>query len=294
MNRRHFLLTSALAAAGGCSIAHDSDHTGDGAPAIGSIPSGRLPARPLALVLGSGGPRGFVHAGVLKALDEVGFVPDLIVGASIGSLVGALYASGVRGADIVNLATELSITQIGQLALGASERFNGRPLADFVNRSVERRPIEAFKTPFAAVAIRRADKTVQAFTQGDAGVAVQASCAIEGLFTPVRIRGEPFVDADKVAPVPTRVARALGAARVLCVDASAHEDKAPPEAARFREGDAAKRASILPDVRAADVALHPFFGYWVSFTDEFRWRAIDAGYRETLAQADKIRALMKA
>jgi NTE family protein len=131
-----------------------------------------------------------------------------------------------------------------------------------------------------------------AFTAGDAGLAVQASCAIEGQFTPVRIRGDQYVDPDLFQPLPVRLARSLGAKRVLSVDASAHEDKAPDLARqRYAASDLRKRRLTAPDASASDVHLHPEFGYWVSMTREFRERAIQAGYAATLAQASRIRAL---
>jgi NTE family protein len=139
-----------------------------------------------------------------------------------------------------------------------------------------------------------ADGAVVGFNRGDAGVAVQAAAAIEGQFTPVRIRGQRHVDADLHVPLPVRIARQLGATRVLAVDASAHENQAPPGAERYRSGDLRKRAATRPDAEAADVLLHPQFGYWVSLSQEFRQRAIDAGYRETMAQAGRIKALHAA
>ena len=60
---------------------------------------------------------------------------------------------------------------------------------------------------------------------------------------------------------------------------------------RFRAGDVRKRALTEPDARAADLLLHPSFGYWVSLSREFRERAIRAGYEATLAQAQRLREL---
>ena len=120
---------------------------------------------------------------------------------------------------------------------------------------------------------------------------MQASCAIEGQFTPVRIHGDQYVDADHYQPMPVRLARQLGATRILAVDASAHEDKAPAGAAGWRASDLRKRALTDPDTRLADVVLHPEFGYYVNLTREFRQRAIEAGYRTTLAAAPKILAM---
>jgi NTE family protein len=143
----------------------------------------------------------------------------------------------------------------------------------------------------ACVAARRRDGVAMAFTAGDVGLAVQASAAIEGRFAPVRIRGEQYVDADCSTPLPVRVARALGAQRVLAVDATAHFDRAPPGAERYREGGLRKLALVDADAKVADQVLKPDFGYWVSLSREFRERAMDAGYHETLAQADALRTL---
>ena len=134
-----------------------------------------------------------------------------------------------------------------------------------------------FACALACVAARQRDSAVTAFTAGDIGLAVQASAAIEGQLTPVRIRGETYVDADAVAPLPVRMARQLGAVRVLAVDASVHLDRAPPGAERYREGDLRKQALVDVDAREADVVIKPDFGYWVNFSREFRERAIAAG-----------------
>ena len=82
ITRRAAALAAGLAAAAlaGCALDPDEDHTGADAPAAAPLP--RKPR--VAWVLSSGGPRGFVHVGVVKALDEMGLLPDLIVGASVG------------------------------------------------------------------------------------------------------------------------------------------------------------------------------------------------------------------
>jgi NTE family protein len=294
MNRRQILqLTSAAAlgstaAISGCTFQPDYNHDADDAPRFDAALV--KPAR-IAWVLSSGGPRGFVHVGVLKALDELGCKPDLIVGGSVGALVGALYACGIRGAALERMALDLGISEMGRLAVTGEGRFAGTPIADMVNRELRHQPIEKLATQFAAVVVERATRKPMLFNAGDGGVAVQASSAIEGLFTPVRVRGVQYVDADLAVPMPVRMARALGAVKVLAIDASAHEDKAPESASRFRQGDLIKRALTEPDARAADFALHPDFGYYVSVTREFRERAIRAGYEQTMAQGARLKAL---
>ena len=88
-----------------------------------------------------------------------------------------------------------------------------------------------------------------------------------------------------------RLSVLLRARRVLAVDASAHEARAPEGSQRYRAGDLRKRALTQPDALAADVLLHPEFGYYVSFTREFRERAIAAGYQATMGMAERIKAL---
>lgn len=248
----------------------------------------------LACVLGSGGPRGFVHVGVLRALDEIGVRPDLIVGASVGAFVGALYAAGVDRMALREIALTSSPLQFISLNLVGEAWLSGAPMASFVNEVASGRRIEQLSTAFAAVAIDRRTREPVALNVGDPGVAVQASTAIEGRFSPVRVGDRELVDPDAVTPLPVRMARRLGAARVVAVDASAHEERAPAQARRYRAGDLAKRRTIEPDARAADLVIHPDFGYWVSFDRDFRERAMRAGYRDTLAAAETIRALARA
>lgn len=271
----------------GCTLSPDEDHAGPNAPRAMPLPR---PVR-TAWVFSSGGPRGFVHVGVIKAMAELGLAPDLLVGASIGALVAVVYASGRSASDIERMALDLQPVGLGRLALGGSERFSGSAIADLVRAEIGGKPLERLRTPAVCVATRRSDAQLVGFNAGDAGLAVQASCAIEGQFTPVRIRGDQYVDADLHQPLPVRLARQLGATRIVAVDASAHEDRAPSGTERYRPGDLRKRALTEPDARAANVTLHPEFGYYVNLSREFRERAIAAGYRTTLANAAQLVAL---
>jgi NTE family protein len=273
-----------------CTLRPDRDHSGSEAPREAPL---RRPVR-TAWVFSSGGPRGFVHVGVIKALEELGLVPDMIVGASAGALVGSLCASGLRAAEIEALALDVQPLSLARVAVGTSERLSGSAIADLVRQHTRVPLLEDMPVSMACVAARRTDGVAVAFTQGEVGLAVQASAAIEGQFAPVRIRGQQYVDADWSTPLPVRVAHALGAQRVLAVDATAHTDRAPPGAERYRESDLRKKALVDLDGVLASVLLKPDFGYWVSLSREFRERAISAGYRHTLAQAAALHALHAA
>ena len=289
--RRSLLAGTAALALTGCTVNPDSDHQGADAP--GTVPLARTPS--VAWVLSSGGPRGFVHVGVLKALHELGLKPDLIVGASAGALVGSLFAARMPMALLERTAVELPPWKLARVNLGSGERLSGDALADMARELVQAHAgtslLERLPTMMVIAAQRLADGVVVGFNRGDVGLAVQASAAIEGQFAPVRIRGQRYADADLRMPLPVRLARALGATRVLAVDASAFEDKAPAGTERWREGDVRKRALTAPDAKLADVLLHPDIGYYASVSREYRERVIDAGYRATLAQAAPLRAM---
>ncbi len=287
LRRRSLLATLLLA---GCTLEPDADHSGPDAPT--SAPLARVPRT--AWVFSSGGPRGFVHVGVLKALDELGLVPDLIVGASAGAAVACLRAAGRSAREIEALALNLMPWGLARMAVGASERLSGSGLAELMREEARYHLLQDLPISMVCVAQRLADRSVVAFSRGDLGLAVQASAAIEGQFAPVRIRGQRHADADLVMPLPVRVARALGATRVLAVDASAHEERAPAGTERWRAGDLRKRALTQPDAALADVLLHPEFGYYAGFSREYRERAIAAGHRDTLAAAPALRALHAA
>jgi NTE family protein len=247
----------------------------------------------MAWVLSSGGPRGFVHVGVLRALHELGLAPDLIVGASAGALIGVLRASGVQPQAIETMALDLQPLSLARVAVGADELLSGEPLAELVHALAAEPRLERMPIAMACVAVRQRDGRAVAFTAGDAGVAVQASTAIEGRFAPVRIRGDAYVDADWHAPLPVRLARSLGARTVIAVDATVHLDRAPPGAERYRESDLRKKALVDVDAAVADLVLKPDFGYWVNLSRDFRERAIAAGYRDTLAREGDLRAVYR-
>ena len=276
-----------VAALAGCTFASDADHDGDDAPR--EMPLARVPR--VAWVLSSGGPRGFTHVGVLRALHEMGLAPDLIVGASVGALVGAMRASGVPAPAIEAIALDLQPWSLARVAIGAEERLSGGPVAELARRHSAVQQLERMPIAMACVACRKRDGRSVAFTAGDVGLAVQASAAIEGQFAPVRIRGETYVDADWHNPLPVRLARALGARTVIAVDATAHLERTPPGAERYRDSDVKKKALVDADAAAADLVLKPDFGYWVSLSRDFRERAIAAGYRDAMARESEIRAV---
>ncbi len=246
----------------------------------------------LALVLAAGGPRGFAHVGVLRALDELGIRPDLIVGASIGALIGSALAAGLPIGQIEALAFDFDFYRLARWSPSRGVQLDGSGISDLVHLTLGVRRFVQLRIPLAVVATDMERHAPATFNQGELGPAVQASCAIPGWFAPVRIRGRDFIDADLSSPLPVRVARELRAQRVLAVDVAVHPDKPRPQGAeRYLDSDRLKRAQIDAEAKLADLVLHPYFGYWVNLSREFRERAAHAAYEQTMQQASELRSL---
>lgn len=178
------------------------------------------PPKPLriGLALGGGAARGFAHIGVIKVLEAQGIVPDLITGTSAGSVVGALYASGLSSFELQKVGLELEEGTLADWSFPSRGIFKGEALQDFVNRIVQQRPLEKLSKPFAAVATELKNGEMVVFRTGNTGMAVRASSAVPGVFKPVLIREREYVDGGLTSPVPVRAARAMGADFVIAVD----------------------------------------------------------------------------
>ena len=178
------------------------------------------PPLKIALVLGGGAARGFAHIGVIKALEAQGIVPDMVVGTSAGSVVGALYASGMNGFDLQNLALQMEEDMVADWTLPNRGVLKGEALQDFINQKVKNLSIQKMPKPLGVVATDLQSGEMVLFRTGNTGMAVRASSAVPGVFQPVEISGRDFVDGGLTSPVPAQSARTMGADFVIAVDIS--------------------------------------------------------------------------
>jgi NTE family protein len=248
----------------------------------------------IALVLGSGGPRGFAHIGAIKVLEAEGIKPDLIVGASVGAMVGAMYASGHSAAEIEKIALNLNVLTLVDIAsLFRGKRVGGASIARFVNDHVGDRTIEQFPIRFAAIAVRASDNALTIFNHGNPGVAVRASSAIPGSFDPVRILGVDYVDGDELTPLPIKVARELGAQIVIAVNVSEYMEDTPAGVPQQWITKGWRRAhAVEAEAPLADAIIHPNTGYYTDVRYDYRVRSIATAEAATRAMLPKIRAAL--
>jgi len=248
----------------------------------------------VALVLGSGGPRGFAHVGVLKALEDNGVKPDLIVGTSVGAMVGALYASGKSARELERIAYDLDLTRIFRAAFLSGGLSGGATLQQYINDLVGGRPLEALGIPIVVVATRERGRQLTLFDRGDTGLAVRASAADPAEFDPVRVGQESYLDGDEVSPVPIKVARDMGAQVVIAVDVSAYAEDTPanvPE--EWVAKDMRRARQIKAEMPLADVMLHPNIGYYAGHNEQYRHRVIRIAEAYTREHMPEILAAVK-
>ncbi len=254
-------------------------------------PHGAAPR--VALVLGSGGPRGFAHIGVLKALEDAGVRPDLIIGSSVGSMVGALYADGMSAREIERLAYGINVLEFFEFRLLSGGLATGTAIQNYVNKRVDNKPIERLKIAFIAAATRVSDGKLVLFNFGDTGLAVRASGASPGQFEPVRIGNELYVDGDESSPVPMRAAHQLGAQVVIAVDVSAYAEDTPKSAPQdWILKDERRARQVAAEATDADILIHPNIGYYAGHTEAYRRNVIAIAERFTREKLPAIQAAL--
>lgn len=261
------------------------------------------PPRPLkiGLALGGGAARGFAHIGVIKVLESQGIVPDIVVGTSAGSLVGALYAAGNNGFALHKMALEMEEAAISDWSVPLFARssgiLKGEALQGYVNKAVNNLPLEKMKIPFGAVATDLRTGTPMVFRKGNTGLAVRASSAVPSVFQPVRVGGHTYVDGGLVSPVPVRFAREMGADFVIAVNISSQPES---QAASSSMEIVLQTFAIMGqsinqyELKEADVVIKPGLGGMKGGDFAGRNLAILAGEQAALARMAEIRQKLQA
>lgn len=285
MNRRELLIGCATLVAG------ESLGVADAAMQVRSAGPARV-----ALVLGGGGCRGYGHIGVIRVLEQQGLKPDLVVGSSAGSLVGALYAAGLHAAQMERIGERLKPNLLRDWVFPKLGLFGGEGIARFVRERTGGVAVEGLPTRFAAVATDLRNGELVVLQRGDLGRAVQASSSAPGLLEPVEIGGRPLVDGNLAAPVPVDAARRLGATRVIAVDVSfppEQADLSDPYDALYQGFSILTRKLALEERGRADVMIEPHLPEHRDMSRDTLRALTDAGERAALAALPKLRALFK-
>ena len=258
------------------------------------IPVPPKPAK-IAVVLGAGASRGFAHIGVLKILELNKIPIHVIVGTSVGSFVGSLYAYGYNPYDLQTIAIAIQKDDVADYTVPDNGFIKGDKLENFVNNKVKYTPIDKFRIPFYAVATNIQTGEEMAFGRGNAGKAVRASCSIPGIFKPPVIGDKMYVDGGVVSPLAVDVARRYGADVVIAVDISSSMESTAPTGTLETIMQAidimhSKIASI--QVKSADVVIRPKVGNIGSSDFSKRHEAIMEGEKAATAALPAINQII--
>jgi NTE family protein len=215
----------------------------------------------IGLALGGGFARGFAHLGILQVLEQNQIPIACIAGTSVGSILGAAYASGAPLARIIATCRTLRFRDIARWRVSRLGLASNHRLGDLMERVFDSRQFEDLRIPMAVVATDLNTGEPVVFTHGNLVEAIRASCAFPGLFEPVEIGTRCLADGGLVAPVPTRAARDLGAQFVLAVSVGIQDGHrgAPSNVFQVvaRAVHAAQKHQLEAWERHADLVLRP-------------------------------------
>lgn len=249
----------------------------------------------VALVLGAGASKGFAHIGVLKVLESNNIPVHMIVGTSAGSFVGSLYAYGFNAYQLQKMAIAIEKGDIADVGIPDNGFIRGELLEGYVNRMVKNTPIEKMRIPFYAVATNIQSGQEIVFGKGNTGTAVRASCSIPGIFRPVKLGAQMYVDGGVVSPVAVDAARQQGADVVIAVDISSDVDSAQPEGTMetiLQSINIMYSKVAKAQLSKADIVIRPKVGHIGSADFLKRHEAIIEGEKAALEALPKIRELI--
>jgi NTE family protein len=174
----------------------------------------------IGLALGGGSARGWAHIGVVKALAAADIHPDIVVGTSMGAVVGGCYAAGKLDEleEFARALTRRKVLGFLDFNFSGSGLISGQRLVEVLDRKLQGLTIEALPKRYVAVATEIGTGHEIWLSRGRIVDAMRASYALPGIFKPVQIDGRWLFDGALVNPIPVSVCRALGARYVIAVN----------------------------------------------------------------------------
>lgn len=176
----------------------------------------------IGVALGGGFARGLAHIGILKVLEEEQIPIDFIAGTSVGSVIGAGYASGLSAKELEEIAGLVRFKDFSRWTFSRFGLFSNDKMSIFLGKILRCKTFEELRIPLAVAATDIITGEPAVFTSGGLVDPVRASCAYPGMFLPVNINGQLLVDGLLGHAVPATPLREMGAERVISVHLAAH------------------------------------------------------------------------
>lgn len=215
-------------------------------------------AKKVGLALGGGAAKGAAHIGVLRAFEEKEITIDAMAATSVGAIIGAFYAFGLSVDKISEIAKGMSLSHVSGFTLKKKGFSTTERLQALIEEHLGQVDLADAQIPLAIVAtnIRTGKKAV--FTQGNLAKIVAASAAIPGLFIPVEIDGEEYVDGGLSENVPVSALKQFGVMASVAVDLDGGDSYPVPESfldVLTNSLDIAINSKTLMQLKKADIVV---------------------------------------
>lgn len=247
----------------------------------------------IGLVLSGGGARGLSHAGVLRALDEIGVKVDAISGTSAGALIGSLYACGIPPDEIVKKVHKQQFLGITNFNFTGYGFFSNKSLADFVRSNVSCRHFEDLKTQLFVTATNIEDGCYEVFSSGDLAKIVSASAAVPVMFDPVIMEGKRYLDGGILNNFPVEPLREF-----CDVIIGSNVSNWPVQKNIWsrsmiiqRSFQLAINATTDSKKQYCDVLIDPPVGHFLPFTKSRINELVEIGYNATMEHRETLLSL---
>lgn len=259
----------------------------------------------IGLALSGGSAKGFAHIGVIKELEQAGIPIDYIAGTSMGSVVGAFYATGKDIRQMERIATTLDRKQLVQLIDFAFKGglLSGEKLYAFIKEHLSGTTFEECQIPLRVVATDLKTSEPVIFREGELWRALRASISLPNIFTPVAHENTLLADGGLCIPLPARVVRDMGADVVIAVNVMARRDvRAMENLTGVRGFVAIANASLdimmhhlsRHDAESADVVIAPDTSAFASYGYDQARPIIESGAVAAREALPRVREAIEA
>jgi NTE family protein len=249
--------------------------------------------RTIGLVLSGGGARGLTHVGVLRALDELGVKPTHISGTSAGALVGGMYAAGIAPAEILRIAQDHKFLTHRSFNLRSNGFFSLQPLIQLLEKSLPIKKFEELPIKFYATATNIEDGFAKIFDSGDMIQIMVASSAVPVMFAPVMMEGKPWLDGGVINNFPVEPVEHCNVVIGSNVSTWPEAHKNWSRISIIQRCFHLTMTNYLSFKKAkCHIYIDPPVGHYGAFGKSKFKELADTGYAATMAQKEKIIALL--
>lgn len=256
-------------------------------------------SKKVGLVLSGGAALGYAHVGVIKELEKNNIPIDIVVGTSMGGLVGASYACGINVDKMIELGKKFKNINFFDINFNKGGLFSGRGMMRTINKFLPDELIENLKIPFACVACDLNNEKEIVYKSGSVRDAVRATISIPGLFVPVKSGNSNIVDGGIINNLPENVAKEMGADIIISVDVlKNYKIKNSPRNvmdALFYSINLSTKEIQKNKAKLHDVIIEPNLSdiKQMSFTEKTVDKCVKIGASETKKHIEKIKKLLK-